>query len=320
VAPDPASSPGTAPGTPTGTGRRDTRRERAPRAATYTAPRHRDLQTARLAVLDGTVLGEGVVVDARAASFAVRMLSGLIDAFAIYTIATLLIVAASAVGLGAGDRAATVAVLVAVVFALVVLPVGVETLTRGYSLGRYALGIRIVRDDGGPIRFRQALVRGLLGVLELWMTAGGLAVVVTFFNSRGKRLGDIMAGTYALRTRSGGVRLTPLVMPPHLAGWARSADIRPLPDGYALAARQYLARATALDPASRARLGQDLAARLEPFVAPGPPLGTPPDLFLAALLVERRERDYAAAVRAAHHAQARAAQVRRLPWGLPDES
>jgi uncharacterized RDD family membrane protein YckC len=184
----------------------------------YTAPRHRDLQTARLAVLDGTVLGEGVVVDARAASFAVRMLSGLIDAFAIYTVATLLIFAAAAVGTSASERAATVALLVTVVFVLVVLPVGVETLTRGYSLGKYALGIRIVRDDGGPIRFRQALVRGLLGVLELWMTAGGLAVVVTFFNSRGKRLGDIMAGTYALRTRSGGVRLTPLVMPPHLAG------------------------------------------------------------------------------------------------------
>jgi len=319
VAPDPASSPGAPPAGPIEPGARAARR-RSGRAPTYTAPRHRDLQTARLAVLDGTVLGEGVVVDARAASFAVRMLSGLIDAFAIYTLATLLILAASAVGLStASERAGTAAVLVAVVFALVVLPVGVETLTRGYSLGKYALGIRIVRDDGGPIRFRQALVRGLLGVLELWMTAGGLAVVVTFFNSRGKRLGDIMAGTYALRTRSGGVRLTPLAMPPHLAGWARSADIRPLPAGYALAARQYLARAAALDPASRARLGQDLAARLEPFVAPGPPLGTPPDLFLAALLVERRERDYAAAVRAAQHAQARAAQVRRLPWGLRDD-
>lgn len=291
------------------------------RAALYTTPA-RDAETAAGSMLDGTVLGEGVVVDARAASFAVRLLSGLIDALALLTVASVLVGAGSAVGietLGSED-AATVLLLVAVVLVMVVVPVGLETLTRGYSLGKYAMGIRIVRDDGGPIRFRQALVRGLLGVLELWMTAGGLAVVVTFFNSRGRRLGDIMAGTYAVRTRSGGVRLTPLIMPPHLAGWARSADIRPLPDGYALAARQYLARAAGLDPTSRARLGQELAALLEPYVAPGPPLGTPPDLFLAALLAERRDRDFALALRSMQRAETRAATVRRLPWGLRDDA
>ena len=34
---------------------------------------------------------------------------------------------------------------------MVVLPTTVETLTRGRSLGKLAMGIRIVRDDGGPV-------------------------------------------------------------------------------------------------------------------------------------------------------------------------
>ena len=43
-------------------------------------------------------------------------------------------------------------------------PVAMETLTRGRTLGKMALGLRVVRDDGGPITFRQALVRGLVGL------------------------------------------------------------------------------------------------------------------------------------------------------------
>ena len=39
-------------------------------------------------------------------------------------------------------------------------------------------------------------------------------------------------------------------MPPPLAIWARSADIASLPTGLALAVRQYLGRATSIDPAS----------------------------------------------------------------------
>ena len=41
----------------------------------------------------------------------------------------------------------------------------------------------------------------------------------------------------------------PALMPPHLAGWARSADMASLPTGLALAVRQYLGRAATLDPA-----------------------------------------------------------------------
>ncbi len=44
------------------------------------------------------------------------------------------------------------------------LPDRFETLSRGRSLGKLALGLRVVSDDGGPERFRQALMRALAGV------------------------------------------------------------------------------------------------------------------------------------------------------------
>ena len=51
-------------------------------------------------------------------------------------------------------------------------PLVFETATRGRSLGKMAMGLRVVSDDGGPERFRQALFRALASVVEIWMLFG----------------------------------------------------------------------------------------------------------------------------------------------------
>src|SRR3546814_2286922 len=63
-------------------------------------------------------------------------------------------------------------VITLLVVVTVVAPTTVETVTRGRSLGKLAVGGRIVRPDGGAIGFRHAFLRALLGVLELWFTLG----------------------------------------------------------------------------------------------------------------------------------------------------
>ena len=86
-------------------------------------------------------------------------------------------------------------------------PVAMETLTRGRTLGKMALGLRVVRDDGGPITFRQALVRGLVGLalerpgLVLLGFGPALGMIVAMFSARGKRIGDMAAGTVVLQER-----------------------------------------------------------------------------------------------------------------------
>src|SRR3546814_14926190 len=80
-------------------------------------------------------------------------------------------------------------------------PTTVETVTRGRSLGKLAVGGRIVRADGGAIGFRHAFLRALLGVLELWFTLGSLAALVGAFTPLAQRLGAPLAGPYRARTR-----------------------------------------------------------------------------------------------------------------------
>ncbi len=239
--------------------------------------------------LDTTVTGEAVALDLAAASVGVRALSGLVD------VAAALVLLLAAIGLvlvNAPDAAlAGVGQVLSIVVAWLVLPVATETLTRGRTLGKLVTGLRTVRDDGGPISFHHAFARHLVGVVEIWVFSGVPALVCAMVNPRGKRLGDLAAGTYVVRDRFR-LQLPPApVMPPHLRPWASGADVAPLPAGLALAVRQLLGRHASLDPARREALTRDLAAQVATFVAPQPPPGTAPVDFLAAVVVERRVRD-----------------------------
>ena len=267
---------------------------------------------------DEILIGEGVALESGAAPLTLRMLSGLIDV--VITI-VLLIVAFSALDAVGGDLGGAwgAAISITLTFGiLVVIPMTEETLTRGRSVGRIAAGLRIVRDDGGPVTLRHAFIRALVGVVEIYMTAGMLAVGVSLLSSRGKRIGDYLAGTYAMRTRGGGTKLAPLVMPGHLAVWAHTADIARLPDSLALTGRLFLGRAGAMRPQSRARIGSQLAAQVSQYVSPPPPPGTHPEYFLAAVLAARRDREYALETERLRRADAESARVGALPFGVAD--
>ncbi len=190
------------------------------------------------------------------------------------------------------DDAATAAfVLVTVVAVIVGYPLVMETLTRGRTVGKLAMGLRTVRDDGGPIRFRQALVRALLEVVEVWVLLGSPALVCSLISARGKRLGDLLAGTYVVRERGVAQRSLPPQMPYELSGWAPLADIGRIPDDLAIGVRQFLSRAPRMQPDARAGMGWSLAGQVERYVAPPPPAGTHPEAYLSAVLAERRRRD-----------------------------
>ncbi|GIG36122.1 RDD family protein [Cellulomonas pakistanensis] len=268
---------------------------------------------------EGIVIGEGVLLDARPTSFASRLAGAIIDliALGLVGIAVAWLITRFAIAAPSDDVAQIVFVVVLVTI-LIVIPTTVDTLTRGRSLGKLAVGIRVVRDDGGPIRFRQAFVRALVGILELWLTLGSVALITSLVNPQGKRLGDLLAGTYAVRVRGRTAPRAVIVMPPFLAGWARSADVARLPDGLALSVRQFLGRAARLHPGSRHALGQQLAGEVARYVSPGPPAGTHPEAFLAAVLATRRDREYAATTRAAERSAQEAATLHRLPHGVPD--
>ncbi|WP_199573835.1 RDD family protein [Streptomyces murinus] len=238
------------------------------------------------------VTGEAVALELLPAKFPSRALAVLLDlAAAVVTyIAVTMVLVVSTSSL---DSAAQTALGIAT-FLLVPIgvPIAVETLSHGRSLGKLALGLRVVRDDGGPIRFRHALVRGSIGVVEILMTFGTIASIASLVSARGRRLGDVFAGTLVVRERIP-VGQTGLVAPPppHLAQRFTGLDLSAVPDGLWLAVRQYLTRMRQLDPGVSSEMAQRLAGDLAARTGVPLPVDLPPAVFLAAVVHERQSRE-----------------------------
>jgi len=259
---------------------------------------------------DALLTGEAVALDLRPASFALRAAGAAIDAIASALLFVVLVFAffVPAAQFGLEQAWATVFLITSLVLALVVAPCLVETLTRGRSLGRLAVGARIVREDGGAAGFRQAAVRALVGVLELFMTLGGLAALVGIVSPRSQRLGDHLAGTYAQYERAPRVATPVFGMPLELLDWAQVADVARMPDPLARRVANFLATARSLDPGRRGYLAQQLAFEASAYVSPLPAVD--PELFLAGVTVARRDRE-ARALRLEAERLARLAPVLR---------
>ncbi|HTC70979.1 MAG TPA: RDD family protein, partial [Acidothermaceae bacterium] len=141
--------------------------------------------------------GEAVLLDVRLAHWPSRMLAKLLDLMVQFISLFILVFVVGRIFDGADADTAAAVVVCIVVFVFVGYNVILETIWRGRTLGKAALGLRVVRDDGGPARFRHALVRGIMWPLEGW----GPALIVSILNGRGKRLGDLLAGTIVVSER-----------------------------------------------------------------------------------------------------------------------
>jgi uncharacterized RDD family membrane protein YckC len=240
------------------------------------------------------VTGEAVVLQVRIARMPTRALACAID-FTLQVI-VLIVLFLTLFGFllgGASEALGAALVFVVLLLVLVGYRVVMETLTRGKTVGKMLLGLRVVRDDGSSIRFRHALVRSLLWIFvdfAPWFAAGP-GIVASLMNKQGKRIGDMVAGTVVIRERHQPMASPPLFVPGHLVQWAQSLELSRLSDDLANTSREYLARYKELEPAAQIALGDALAFKVGGLIAPGPPVPISSPAFLSAVLAERRRRE-----------------------------
>ncbi|MGI5245333.1 RDD family protein [Dactylosporangium sp. CA-139066] len=275
-------------------------------------------RTAPATTVDRLVSGEAVELEVRVARAGSRILALMIDIvlqaillFVLMITTTFAGVLAASTGVLDGGLIEALFV-VDLVIVLIVYPVVWETLLRGRTPGKLAMGLRVVRDDGGPIRLRQALARALVGLAIEWpgllfpVVSWLFSLIVLMLNPNGKRIGDLVAGTIVIHERTPAAWGWVPAMPPQLAGWASLLDLTGLDDSLALAVRHFLARNRQIGEPARTALGQALASEVAACTTPPPPPGVPGWAYLAAVLAERHRR--------ASHRLARARAVSASVW------
>lgn len=105
--------------------------------------------------------------------------------------------------------------------------VAFETLWRGRTPGKAALGLRVVTVEGAAVGVRHAAIRVTTGLFELQATLGLIAVVTAFVSRRSQRLGDLAAGTIVVTERRRAAMPVAERFEPHPddAAWVASLDV-----------------------------------------------------------------------------------------------
>jgi len=244
----------------------------------------------------GVVIPEAVVLEFQTAGIASRLLAATID-----TVVQGVLLVAVVMGLvlfqGAGIDLFGLQVALGYVLVFLVIfgyPAAMETLWRGRTLGKAALGLRVVTVEGGPVRFRHAAIRSIMQLVDKVFPVapalpGTLAVLAS---QRNQRLGDMVAGTLVLRERSAAGRATAFsfIVPPALEPYASTLDVSALGHQDYGAVRSFLLRAATLPPQVRHDLARTLAMPLVARLHTTPPPHVDPELFLlcVAALHQRR--------------------------------
>src|SRR6476646_5447510 len=74
-----------------------------------------------------------------------------------------------------------------------------ESLWSGQTVGKKAFRLRAVGDRGEPLTFMQAGIRNIVRIVDFLPYGYGVGMIVLFANGKGKRLGDIAAGTLVVK-------------------------------------------------------------------------------------------------------------------------
>jgi uncharacterized RDD family membrane protein YckC len=269
---------------------------------------------------DTVMTGEAVALELRptpyplaAAGAAIDWLVYLVGGSLVITFAVLLPLASSPLG----NDSATVSafVSVSIVLILIVIPTAVELLTKGKSLGRLAVGARIVRDDGASITFRHAFIRNLVSLLDFYATFGGFAAIVGLTNEKSKRLGDLLAGTYSQYERVPNIIEPVYGVPAELYAWSQTADVARIPNRLAFRASRFLRQAAQLTPTTRSSVAAQLAGELSTWVSPIPQVA--PEALVAAVIALRRDRELRAHQLEAERMRPLQSTLESLPHKFP---
>ncbi len=145
-----------------------------------------------------------------------------------------------------------------------------ELAHRGQTPGKRRLGLRTVRQNGGPVDFLASVLRNLLRIVDWLPCFYGLGVAVMFCSSSEQRLGDVTAGTVVVREKRPEARARGLDLSSadyervcHELQLLHPERIRVgLTKQEAELVARFLSRLPVLDPAKAANLSGRIRARL----------------------------------------------------------
>jgi uncharacterized RDD family membrane protein YckC len=239
----------------------------------------------------GIVTPEAVVLEFDTAGVASRAVARAVDTVVV-TVAASMLLGVLVPILGGDGNAVVIGVILVSLLTIYGYPCLCETLW-GRTLGHSMLGLRVVTEEGGPVRFRHAAIRAVLQTVDLLLIPVGVVGVISMLaGGRDQRLGDRLAGTIVIRAavttnQSRAIAFPPL---PGYEGYVRSLDTGGLTTEAYEVLRSFLTRVDELTPAARQHLAGRLLGPIAAATGQAPPAAMAPEIFLASVAAAYQQR------------------------------
>jgi uncharacterized RDD family membrane protein YckC len=230
----------------------------------------------------GIITPEAVPLRFDTATVGSRVVAELIDLSAMAAVAFAVVFGATSAG----------GVLTLVLGLLVGYPTAMEALWDGRTLGKAAMGLRVVTREGAPVRVRHSAIRAMIGLIEIFVLLGIPAVLSMLLTSRDQRLGDLVAGTLVLRQRPGRRPTAPVTfgVPWNWESWVATLDVSRLSAEQYGVVRAFLIRTTELSPDARWQISGELAAMVAHRMGVPVPPTVHPEMFLTGVATAYQRR------------------------------
>lgn len=208
---------------------------------------------------------EHVVIDYEIAGLGSRALAALVDT----AILAVTLVAMLLLGFWLQSRLPGVPVVAVVVMASFVTLWGYFTLFEGFregqTPGKKWLGIRVILETGHGVTFRESAIRNLIRLADFLPPPYLLGALFVAIDPKGRRLGDLVAGTVVVRDRPAEAGIGAIESSATERAELLGSPI--LSDEEYRVLREFGARATALGSTARQNLVTQLVDRFAARVA-----------------------------------------------------
>lgn len=81
-------------------------------------------------------------------------------------------------------------------------PIALEALWNGQTVGKRALGLRVISADGAPVGWLPAIVRNLLRTVDMLPVGYAAGLLATLADPHARRLGDMVARTIVVHVET----------------------------------------------------------------------------------------------------------------------
>lgn len=147
------------------------------------------------------ITSHNVAIDYEAASVMQRGVASLLDLLVIGTYGIIIFFVAISVGVDGFDFSGVV-----IFFSILSLPIYFysvlfEYLLNGQTIGKLAMGIRVVKLTGENAKLSDYAMRWAFRIIDFWISAGAIAAIFITSTEKGQRLGDILAQTSIVKNK-----------------------------------------------------------------------------------------------------------------------